>query len=435
MLQDSAATIFALASGAGLAAIAVVRVSGPDCAGIVGQLCNLPPPRLAALRTLRDSYGMVLDRAVVLWLPGPANYTGEDSAELHVHGGQAVLAGVVDALTGLGARPAQPGEFTRRAFQNGRMDLLEAEAVADLIAAETAAQRTQALRQLGGALGSIYSDWAARLVRLLAQQEALIDFPDEDLPIEVEEKLLNEISDMQLEMESHLADGRRGERLRTGLVFAVAGPPNVGKSTLINALCRREMSIVSPFPGTTRDVIEARIEFAGIPVTLLDTAGLRDTADPVEAEGVRRARARIMDADLILALTEACSPASEIPCELPGIEILSVTSKIDLLPDGHSVPCGLSVLTGAGMDALHAALEAAAKRLAGCTETPAMTRVRHRASVGEAALHLAASLNARLVELRGEELRLALQSIGRLTGRVGVEEILDSVFGQFCIGK
>lgn len=435
MLQDNTATIFALASGAGLAAIAVMRVSGPDCATMVGALCSLPAPRLAALRTIRNEEGTVLDRAVVLWLPGPASYTGEDSAELHVHGGTAVLSGLADALTCVGARPAQPGEFTRRAFQNGRMDLLEAEAVADLIAAETAAQRTQALRQLGGALGSLYGDWADRLLRVLAQQEALIDFPDENLPAEVEAGLLAEIADLQQAMEAHLADGNRGERLRNGLVFAVSGPPNVGKSTLINALCRRDVAIVSPFPGTTRDVLEARVEFAGIPVTLLDTAGLRDASDPVEAEGVRRARSRLKEADLVLALAEARAPPMPISQKLDGRDVLAVSTKIDLVPGYFSEDCGISVLTGAGMGRLQEALEAAAKRLAGSTEVPALTRARHRAALGEAASHLAASRCAILAELRGEELRLAVQALGRLTGRVGVEAILDSVFGQFCIGK
>ena len=239
---------------------------------------------------------------MVVWLPGPGSYTGEDAAELYLHGGRAVLTGVADALVALGARPAEPGEFTRRAFLNGRMDLTEAEAVHDLIAAETEAQRRQALRQLDGALGTLYRGWADRLRLLLAQQEALIDFPDEDLPPEVEAQVLGELEALQREVAAHLDDGRRGERLREGLVFAITGRPNVGKSSLMNALAERDVAIVSAIPGTTRDALETRVVLGGVPVTLVDTAGLRDATDEIEAEGVRRARARAAAADLVIVV-------------------------------------------------------------------------------------------------------------------------------------
>ena len=256
---------------------------------------------------------------MVVWLPGPGSYTGEDSAELYLHGGRAVLTGVADALVALGARPAEPGEFTRRAFLNGRMDLTEAEAVHDLIAAETEAQRRQALRQLDGALGTLYRGWADRLRLLLAQQEALIDFPDEDLPPEVEAQVLGELAALRGEVAAHLDDGRRGERLREGLVFAVTGRPNVGKSSLMNALAERDVAIVSAIPGTTRDALEARVVLGGVPVTLVDTAGLRDTTDEIEAEGVRRARARAAEADLVILVEAAATArgeeeASPSPC-------------------------------------------------------------------------------------------------------------------------
>jgi tRNA modification GTPase len=275
-------TIFAVASGAGQAAIAVMRLSGRESHAILASLCGrVPPPRRASFRRLRDAAGSELDQGVVVWLPGPGSYTGEDTAELYLHGGRAVLTGVADALVASGARPAEPGEFTRRAFLNGRMDLTAAEAVHDLVAAETEAQRRQALRQLDGALGTLYSGWADRLRLLLAQQEALIDFPDEDLPPEVEAQVVGELAALQREVAEHLDDGRRGERLRDGLVFAITGRPNVGKSSLMNALAGRDVAIVSATPGTTRDALEARVVLGGVPVTLVDTAGLRDAADVI----------------------------------------------------------------------------------------------------------------------------------------------------------
>ena len=313
-------TIFAVASGAGQAAIAVMRLSGPDSRTMVAALCGrVPPPRRASFRRLHNAKGAELDQGMVVWLPGPASYTGEDAAELYLHGGRAVLTGVADAMVALGARPAEPGEFTRRAFLNGRMDLTEAEAVHDLIAAETEAQRRQALRQLDGALGTLYRGWADRLRLLLAQQEALIDFPDEDLPPEVEAQVLGELEALRGDVAAHLDDGRRGERLREGLVFAVTGRPNVGKSSLMNVLAERDVAIVSAIPGTTRDALEARVVLGGVPVTLVDTAGLRDTTDEVEAEGVRRARAHAAEADLVILVEAAATAeATEPPPPLAG---------------------------------------------------------------------------------------------------------------------
>ncbi|MDE2582039.1 MAG: tRNA uridine-5-carboxymethylaminomethyl(34) synthesis GTPase MnmE, partial [Rhodospirillales bacterium] len=357
-------TIFAPASGAGRAAIAVLRISGPAAGVLLLALCGgrRPAPRRAALRRLRGPDGAMLDHALVLWLPGPGSYTGEDAAELHLHGGRAVTEGVAAALVAAGARPAEPGEFTRRAFLNGRMDLVEAEAVADLIAAETEAQRLQALRQLEGALGDLYRGWADRLLRLMAQQEALIDFPDEDLPPVTAAAAAAETAALRSAIAAHLADDRRGERLREGLVFAVAGPPNVGKSSLVNALAERDVAIVSATPGTTRDALETRVALGGVPVTLVDTAGLRDAADPIEAEGVRRARAHAAAADLVIVVGEAgadmpaADPQSAESATTAAAATVLVANKTDL---GGAVPpgaIGVSAATGAGLAALRARL-------------------------------------------------------------------------------
>ncbi len=424
-------TIFALASGSARAAIAVMRLSGPGSGDALAGLCGgrLPDPRYAALRRLRAASGATLDHALVLWLPGPATYTGEDSAELHLHGGRAVIDGVADALAEAGLRPADPGEFTRRAFLNGRMDLVEAEAVHDLVSAETEAQRVQALRQLEGKLGALYRDWADRLLGILAYQEALIDFPDEDLPPGVEARLLETLGSVRTEIAAHLNDAGRGEKLREGLFFAITGAPNVGKSSLINALAERDVAIVSDRPGTTRDALETRVVLGGVPVTLVDTAGLRDTSDSIEAEGVRRALARARDADLAMTVIEAGSP----PPPDPGG--LLIANKADLGRPGPDGALRISALTGLGMGELRARLAAIAQQMTASSGAPPLTRTRHRAALTAAATHLDAALLADLPELRGEDLRLAMRALGRITGHVGVEDILDTVFSTFCIGK
>lgn len=426
-------TVFALASGSARAAIAVMRLSGPQAGPAVAALCGgtLPPPRHASLRRLRDRAGAALDRALVLWFPGPGTYTGEDCAELQLHGGRAVIDAVADALVAAGLRPAEPGEFTRRGFLNGRMDLVEAEAVNDLVAAETEAQRRQALRQMEGALGVLYHDWADRLRGILAHQEALIDFPDEDLPPGVEAELLATLRAVRAEVAAHLDDAGRGEKLREGLFFAITGPPNVGKSTLVNALAGREVAIVSPLPGTTRDALETRVVLGGVPVTLVDTAGLRDTDDAVEAEGVRRARARAGDADLVITVAEAGSASPETP-RAPSI---LVANKADLGLPGPEGALRISAKAGAGMDDLRARLGQAARDMTASHGPPPLTRARHRAALLAAAAHLDAAERAELPELRGEDLRLAVRALGRITGHVGVEDVLDTIFSRFCIGK
>jgi tRNA modification GTPase len=383
------------------------------------------------LRALSAPSGDIIDRALVLWLPGPGSYTGEDCAELHIHGGRAVFQAVSSALLRLGARPAEPGEFTRRAFINGRMGLLEAEAVADLVDAETEAQRRQALRQMDGAQGGLIAAWADRVRRLLAWQEALIDFPDEDLPPEVGSTLTTELSALRGEIEIGIADSARGIRLREGLVVAVTGAPNVGKSSLVNCLAGREVAIVSPHPGTTRDALEVTIDLGGVPVTLIDTAGLRDTDDPVEAEGVRRARARAASADVVMEVRDASDPSA---ATVPGQSgRLLVFNKVDVTPVQDRL--GVSALTGVGIDALRAYLFQQAAMLSNIGGDPVFTRARHAAALRDAASALAAASACALPELRGEELRVALAALGRVAGSVDVEMVLDLVFSQFCIGK
>lgn len=427
-------TIFALASGAGQAAIAILRLSGPKTTEILSLMCRegVPSPRRASVRGLIDpADNELLDRALVLFFPGPHSYTGEDSAEFHVHAGAAVIQAVTDVLVNQGARPAEPGEFSRRGFLNGRFDLTEAEGVADLIAAETEAQRRQALAQAEGGLSQIYGQWSERLKKLLAWQEAMIDFPDEDLPASVEEQLVGDMLQLQQEMQSHLNDARRGERLREGLVFVITGAPNVGKSSLLNYLADRPAAIVSSQAGTTRDAIEVRCNLGGIPVTLVDTAGLRETADEIEAEGIRRAYAYIERADYVLHLIDGREQPQSLE-NVPSDQV--VYTKIDQYshPD-HSM--AISVTKGEGLDELYTHLEQKAQALIGHLAAPPLTRARHRASILKATHHLSRAVELEWPEMRGEELRLALLAIGRLTGKIGVEEILDSIFGQFCIGK
>ncbi|MBR0655239.1 tRNA uridine-5-carboxymethylaminomethyl(34) synthesis GTPase MnmE [Plastoroseomonas arctica] len=427
-------TIFALASGAGRAALAVLRISGVDSARILHSLAGkLPPPRRASLRYLRDATGEVLDQAIIVWFPAPGSYTGEDAAELHLHGGPAVLSGVADALTALGARPAEPGEFTRRAFLHGRLDLTEAEGIADLIAAETSQQRRQALAQAGGALARRSADWTAQCARLLAHQEAAIEFADDDLPNDLGDRARTGSKALGAEIRADLAEAPRGERLRDGLVIAILGAPNAGKSSLLNVLAEREAAIVSPIAGTTRDIVEIRLDLGGVPVTLCDTAGLRETAEAIEGEGVRRALARAERADLCLALFAADVEPDPWTLALLGPDTVTIATKSDLGPPTISGALAISTRTGAGIAALRDTLTRAAATRAGGEGL--LTRPRHRAALNEAAEWLDQAAGARHPELVAEALRATLRSLGRLSGRVDVESILDIVFKDFCIGK
>jgi tRNA modification GTPase len=406
---------------------------------------GLPPPRVAQRRRLVDPHSAeVLDEGLILWFPAPRSATGEDVAELHLHGSRAVLAAVMQALARLGLRLAEPGEFTRRAFLNGKLDLLQAEAIADLAAAETEAQRRQALRQLGGELGDVYRGWRDRLTRILAHFEAAIDFPDEDLPPEIEDRILGETEALVAEIECHLADGHRGERLRDGIDVAILGPPNAGKSSLLNRIARRDAAITSPVPGTTRDVIEVAIDLGGYPIVLADTAGLRDSADAIEQEGKRRAVQRAEQAEIRLFVFDIAHPADAAGASAwPGADTILVANKIDLVPaaDTDLSPPALpvsalpiSALTGEGIDKL---LTLLGERVAQTyrIEAPVLTRARHRQALEEAVASLRRSFSAALPELRAEDLRLALRSLGRITGAVDVEDLLDVIFRDFCIGK
>lgn len=441
------ATIFALATAPGRSGVAVVRVSGPDSAATLAALTNrpLPEPRRAALVTLRDpASGDALDDALVLRFTAPASFTGEDVVELHLHGGRAVVAGVVAALAARpGLRLAEPGEFTRRAFENGKLDLTEAEAVADLIDAETTAQRRQALRQMDGALGRLYDGWRDRLTRALAHIEADIDFAEDDLPGGVADAVRPVIERLLAEIIDHLNDGGRGERLREGLHIAIVGAPNAGKSSLLNALARRDAAIVSARAGTTRDIIEVQLDLGGYPVVLADTAGLREAAaDEVEEEGIRRARDRAARADVKVAVFDATALPDLDPATLALIDADSVVvlNKCDVVAVMPSIIAGaspvlVSARTGAGLRDLEQRLTAfSADRLA-VGSAPSLTRARHRAALDECGAALDRALTAPLPELAAEDIRLASRALGRITGRVDVEDLLDIIFRDFCIGK
>jgi tRNA modification GTPase len=378
--------------------------------------------------------GVPLDDAVLVWMPAPASFTGEDVLEIQHHGGTAVLAELLEVLGRLpGFRLAEPGEFTRRAFVNGRLDLTEAEGLADLIDATTRAQARQALRQLDGGLGGLYGGWRERLLGALALLEAEIDFGDEgDVPDAMLARVLPEVEMLRAEIGAHLAD-RRGERLRAGLVIAVVGAPNVGKSSLVNLLARRDVAIVTPYPGTTRDVLEVALDLEGLPVTLLDTAGLRDSDDPVEREGIARARRRAAEADLRLGMLDATAPET---ATIAGAEIV-VVNKADLVSEAVPDVLAISCTTGAGIDALLDRLLQSARSLLADGGAPLVTRARHRDALAESVDALDRFRGAGGAELvvLAEELRIAAHALGRITGRVGTEEILDRIFATFCIGK
>jgi tRNA modification GTPase len=434
------ATIFALASAPGRAGVAVIRVSGPRAGDSLQTLTRrgVPPERTAVVRTLFDKMNLPMDSALILHFSAPYSYTGEDFVEFQVHGGRAVQMAVLAALGDMpGLRPAEPGEFSRRAVENGRLDLTQAEAIADLVDAETEAQRHQALRQYGGELAALYEDWRAKLIRAAAWIEAGIDFADEDVPAEAKDTSRQILGAIAQEMRAHLDDGRRGEILREGFQVAVIGAPNAGKSSLVNALARRDVAIVSEIPGTTRDIIEVRLDVQGYPVILADTAGLRDSDDPLEQEGVRRARVRAEAADLRLLVMDGTARELPLDCAgmVPGADIV-VWSKADLTTSRADDELHVSVVTGEGLDALVKRLAScAATRLSGPGESPLLTRARHRKAVETAHSALVTALGEDETELAAENARIALQAIGRITGRVDLEELLDVVFRDFCIGK
>jgi len=435
-------TIVALATGAGRAGVAVIRLSGPAAGATLCALTarDLPKPRMATREAFCDPRtGVSLDDGLALWFPGPHSFTGEDVVELHIHGGPAVIAAVIDAaLSQPGVRPAEPGEYTRRAFENGKLDLAEAEGLADLVDAETEGQRRQALRQRRGALSAVYEGWRARLIEAAALIEAEIDFPDEDLPDALAQRAGPVLQALADDMGSHLDDAHRGERIRDGFRIAIIGPPNAGKSSLLNALAQREAAIVSDIPGTTRDVVEVRLVLAGFPVWIADTAGLREAADAIEAEGVRRALARAEEADLRIALVEI---GHDVPPELEAAirdGDLLVRSKADRVAAHSSGEMlEVSAQTGIGLRLLHTQIEERVAEALGHEEAPVLTRARHRRLVQDARLAIvgAQAAIANGPEYAAEDVRRAATAIGRLTGRIDVEDLLSEIFSSFCIGK
>ena len=431
-------TIFATASGYGRAAVCLIRISGGQSRFVLEALAgSVPAPRRAAVRVLREpGTGEPLDQALVLWMPGPGSFTGEDQAELHIHGGLATRAAVLRALGSLKeCRPAEAGEFTRRAFLNGRMDLSQVEGLADVIDAETEAQRRQAMRQLGGRLGQATERWREDILQVLALLEASLDFSDEgDVPADLEADILRRLGLIEGDLAGVLAN-RSGERLREGLSVVLAGPPNAGKSTLLNALARRDVAIVSPVAGTTRDIIEVHCDLGGLPVIVADTAGLRESGDAVEQEGVSRARARAQDADLVLWLIPPEGPEAEAP---PARRLLRVGTKADL--GGRREGCDLlvSAASGEGIPELIERLAAEAQAALGGGDA-VVTRERHRKALERAYSGVVGAREMLAtggpLELAAEEVRLASRAVGEITGRVDVEHVLDRLFSSFCIGK
>ncbi len=444
-------TIFALATPAGRSGVAIIRISGPESGKVLRAITQRdpPPPRVATRRkfyaatTVDPSpLSVVIDDGLALWFPGPASFTGEDMAELHIHGGPAIIAAMAESLVGQGLRPAEPGAFTRRAFDHGKLDLTAVEGLADLIAAETEDQRRQALRQMEGAFGDQVETWRGGLLGALARIEAAIDFPEEDLPAGLVEGVDEAMRAVGGAIARMLDDDHRGERLREGLSVVILGAPNAGKSSLMNALARRDVAIVSDEAGTTRDVIELHLDLGGYPVLLADTAGLRESGNKIESEGVRRALDRASRADVkVIVIDGAVWPIipDAIRAQIDAASIL-VLNKADLLApplqviSGHQL-IAVSAVTGAGIADLLAGLQERAAGLLASGDQPVLTRLRHRGALEDCRQALTRGRDIGPVELKAEELRLATRALGRITGRVDVEDVLDVIFREFCIGK
>ncbi|KAA0698886.1 tRNA uridine-5-carboxymethylaminomethyl(34) synthesis GTPase MnmE [Neorhizobium sp. P12A] len=432
-------TIFALSSGSLPAGVAVVRVSGPRATSVLGQLVgSVPPPRQAVLRTIRTRNGIVLDKGLVLSFPAPNSFTGEDCIEIQLHGGKAVVAGLLAELDAFdGCRLAEHGEFTRRAMENGRMDLVEVEGLADLIAAETEMQRRLAIEHSAGGLSDRYRGWADRLTRARALIEAELDFADEDdVPGSVSQQVWADMAELQQELTAHLAGAAFGEIVRDGLKVVIAGAPNSGKSSLLNALARREVAIVTDIAGTTRDVLHVDLDIEGYAVRLYDTAGLRETDEVVEREGIRRALHAVSEADVVLSLAENGLPAQQDFATLSG-KVFRIGTKLDIRESSADYDVCLSSTTGEGLDKLKLLILEHLHSYGDGSSLSLPSRLRHRRLLQEATDWVARATagSQESLDIRAEYLRLASQSLGRITGRVDVEDLLDVIFSEFCIGK
>ena len=435
-------TIVALSSGRLPAGIAVVRISGKQTRFAVETIVGeLPEPRLARYATFQTPDGVKIDSGLILFFPGPHSFTGEDCAEFQIHGGKATVAALLDSLTALpDIRHAEAGEFTRRAFLNGKLDLVETEALVDLIAAETEAQRRLAVLNAGGAQSRLYAEWRRRLIHARAMIEAELDFADEsDVPGSVADIIWADMQRLLGEIHEHINGFHRAEIIRDGYDIVIAGSPNAGKSSLLNALARRDAAIVSDEPGTTRDLVELSLDLDGIKVRLTDTAGIRDGAGKVETIGIERARQRAEAADLVLLLVDASAESADLPA-IGNPNIIRIGTKVDLVtadPVDVRVPLMVSSFTGQGIPELLGLMGERARRAAGDAGDVLPSRLRHVELLRETTGHLSVALQGIDcgLELRADDLRLAADRLGRISGAVDVEDLLDVIFSQFCIGK
>lgn len=434
-------TIYAISSGSVPSGVAVLRISGSRAHVVLAELCGeLPEPRKACLRWIRDRNKIAIDQALILLFSQPHSFTGEDCVEFHVHGGRAVVAAMLRLLSGFdGLRHAEPGEFSRRAFENGKLDLVELEGLADLVSSETEMQRRLAVTQAEGGLSETYDDWARRLTRARALIEAELDFADEsDVPGSVSDQVWVDVAQVAGEMAGHIAGAGISEIIRDGFTVVLAGPPNSGKSSLLNYLAKRDVAIVTDVAGTTRDVLSVDLDIGGYAVRILDTAGLRNTEDPVEREGIKRSHKSIREADLVVFLKEADdhAPFPEFHGLQPGASVLNVVTKADLFAkNAHSKDIWISTRDGYGIDSLVERIAELLQERIGGNASAIPLRARHVELLRQCANEIGIALNGTALEFRAENLRRALHFLGKITGSVDVEDLLDVIFSEFCIGK